>query len=93
MASHTQDKWITSKDGHYVETEEREIFDVPEHICKVYYREDGKDNAKLIAAAPELREALIEAHIFIGALDYSTVGCPPDLWKKMKSAISNAETE
>lgn len=50
-----------------------------EHICQTHNSFD------------ELLEALKNAQYFIGKLDFSTNGCPPDLWKQMESAIAKVE--
>ena len=74
MSGHTKGRWVVTSDGHYV---------TPEHastkIIALVFRPDTDSenerhaNARLIAAAPDLLEALTEARTTLAMLKRSVV--------------------
>lgn len=88
MEKYTPGPWFASEDG--------EVYSKPSYtsVAMVLMNERGADNARLIAAAPELLEALKDARSMLSAVEVSD-GEDGDPWdraiSRIEAAIAKAE--
>ena len=89
MSKHTPGPWtavIEKDDGHVVDTY---VVDADEDVVVTPSAKLSEADARLIAAAPEMREVLIDILGWISRNE--TVGMPTLLREKARAAIAKAE--
>lgn len=95
MSKHTTGKWMAESDGEYwnVVVEGGQGFGREVVGCEGLYRCDGSEeaNARLIAAAPDLLEALVALETLLAPLAYDST--QKDWLNRACAAIAKATGE